>query len=442
MNEHDSAKMSMLLCGAGYTSTDAAKEADVVLFNTCTIRDKSHHKAISEVGKALKRKRSKPATIVGIAGCVAQEERDNLPTLFPALDIVLGPDQIHRLPDMVNKVVERQCAGIPKLAEATELINNHNDYNFVSLTQESPQADPAAKEKVSQYITIMKGCNNFCTFCIVPYVRGREVSRSPEETIAEVNELNRRGVKEITLLGQNVNSYGLDKESFGNFPKLLERISDETEIERIRYTSPHPKDLSNELIRQHKTNRLLCEHIHLPVQSGSTNVLDRMNRSYSREDYISKVNLLRKEVPGITISTDIIVGFPGETEEEFFETLDLMKSVQFDGMFAFKYSERTGTKAARTFRDDLPEKLKLDRLSQVLELNEKIVLQKNDKYVGTIHQVLVEGTSRRGNGQLSGRTRTNKIVNIEICNDNLIGELLDIKITWAGPNSLKGVAVC
>lgn len=440
MNEHDSSKMTILLQSDGYLPTENPKEADIILFNTCTIRNKSHHKAISEVGKALKRKKRDKDVVVGVTGCVAQEERENLYKLFPELDLVVGPDQIWRLPKMLSQVLERRGAGVQGLIHSTELVNKYEDYKFVSLTPTDQQSN--SPTRISEYITIIKGCNNFCTFCIVPYVRGREVSKSPDDIVNEIKQLTETGVREVTLLGQNVNSYGRDKEEFGDFSELLKRISEETNILRIRYTSPHPKDLSDKLIAEHKTNRALCEHIHLPVQAGSTTVLKRMSRGYSREDYIEKINEIRKMVPDVAISTDIIVGFAGETDEEFQDTLSLMREVQFDGMFAFKYSERSGTKAAEKFKDDVPERVKLDRLSQVLELNGKIVLQKNEKYVGTTQEVLVEGPSKRGNEQLNGRTRTNKIVNFDNGDKIILGELVNIEITWAGPNSLKGVAGC
>lgn len=426
MNEHDSAKMKMLLQNQGHLSVSEPKKADIILFNTCTVREKSHHKAISEVGRALKWKSRRPELIVGITGCVAQEERSNLFNIFPDLDIILGPDQLSKLPGIINDALNARNGGSRGSFSATELINDYESYNFVAVSS-FKEGGP------SRSITIMKGCNNFCTFCIVPYVRGREVSRSPEEIIAEIKGLTKVGVREIMLLGQNVNSYT------GSFPKLIKRIAEETDILRIRYTSPHPKDISDELIEEHKNNEKLCEHIHLPVQAGSSNVLKRMNRRYTREQFIDLTAKIRSEVSNITISTDMIVGFPGETEEEFGDTLKLMEEIKFDGMFAFKYSERSGTKAAEKYKDDIPERVKLARLSQVLELNEIIVLQKNEKYVGTRQEILVEGQSRKGNNQLTGRTRTNRIVNFESCDKKLIGKICDIKIISAGPNSLKGI---
>lgn len=428
MNEHDSKKIAMLLQSEGYVCAGSQKEADIVLFNTCTIREKSHHKAVSEVGKALKSKRAKPHLIVGIAGCVAQEEGEEIFNLFPELDIAVGPDQIHRLPEMLRKASGQ--------SKALELVDDPENYQWVGTPQVAQQAT-----SINPFVTIMKGCNNFCTFCIVPYVRGREVSRPPSDIIDEIKSLIDCGAAEVTLLGQNVNSYGGANPEYGTFPELIRKISNETKIKRIRYTSPHPKDLSDELILEHKTNPLLCENIHLPVQSGSTPVLKRMNRKYTREDFVGKIDAIRRAIPDIAVSTDMIVGFPGETEEEFEETVSLMNEVEFDGMFAFRYSERPGTGAAKKYKDDVHEKTKLMRLTQVLELNEIIVLKKNEKYVGTVQEVLVEGSSRRGDRQMTGRTRTNKIVNFE-GESKMAGKLVHVSVTWAGPNSLKGEVVC
>lgn len=430
MNEHDSGKMAGLLEGGGYARADGMLDADIILFNTCTVRAKPHHKAISEAGRALKMKKTRPNLIVGIAGCVAQEEKNNLFRLLSGLDLVIGPDQIHRLPEMIKEAGSKKRGALI----ATELVDDNEHYNFVaSRVSNIEHRRSDSEHRVSSYVKIIKGCNNFCSFCIVPYVRGREVSKPSDDIISEINSLVKNGVKEVTLLGQNVNSYNGEC----TFPELLKRIAKETGLLRLRYTSPHPKDLSDDLILEHKTNKILCEHIHLPVQAGSTAVLERMNRRYSHEDYIELVERLRGAVPDIAITTDLIVGFPSENDRDFKETLNLMKKVQFDGMFAFIYSPRSGTKAAE-FNDDVPLEVKKQRLAQVLELNETIVLQKHQKYVGTVREVLVEGSSQRGGGQLTGRTRTNKIVNFD-GDDGLIGNLVAVEIAGASPNSLKGV---
>jgi len=425
MNEHDSKNMARLLDDAGYQSVPTAKEADIVLFNTCTVREKSHHKGISEVGRAIKMKRHRPHIIVGMTGCVAQEERNHLFEIYPELDLVLGPDQVHRLPTLIEEVISCRGAGAETTVESTELVNDYYNYHFVF---NSPSAE--RNQTISEFVTVMKGCNNFCSFCIVPHVRGREVSKSAGDVISEIRNLTESGVKEVTLLGQNVNSYQ-------DFPTLLSQIAEETLIERIRYTSPHPKDLSSELIAAHQTNPKLCEHIHLPVQAGSSNVLDRMNRRYTREDYIALVQKIRQAVPQIAITTDLMVGFSGESDSDFEQTIELMKEIEFDGMFAFKYSVRPGTSAAEKYKDDVSDAIKKARLAKVLELNQKIVLQKHRKYVGTKQEVLVEGGSVKFENQLTGRTRTNKVVNFD-GDRSLVGSLAKVEITWAGPNTLKG----
>lgn len=442
MNEYDSARMAELLQAAGYILVPDEKAADIILFNTCTVRANPHHKAISEAGRAIKLKEKRPELIVGIAGCVAQEEKGRLFDLLPGLDLVIGPDQIWRIADLLKEVEKKAeeentksvhsekggediKARRPQLM-AVELIDNYEDCYFIPTTRAR-----AGDHGKTSYVTIMKGCNNFCSFCIVPHVRGREVSRKPDEIISEIQTLARAGVREVTLLGQNVNSYS------PSFPSLLRRIAEETDVLRLRYTSPHPKDFSDELVEEHCLNPKLCEHVHLPAQSGSTSVLKRMRRLYSREDYLEKVLALKKAIPGIAITTDIIVGFPGETDADFEETLSLMKEVEFDGMFAFKYCTRPGTYAAEKYNDDISDAVKRERLAKVLELNEKIVLQKHQKYVGTRQEILVEGPSKRNDGELTGRTRTNKIVNFR-GGAALIGRLVDVEINWAGVNTLKG----
>jgi len=425
MNEYDSKNMARLLFEAGYQSVTTAKEADIILFNTCTVREKSHHKGISEVGRAIKMKRHRPHIIVGMTGCVAQEERDHLFEIYPELDLVLGPDQIHGLPTLINEVLSCREAGAKTSIESTELVNDYYNYHFVFNLPSTGD-----NRTISEFVTVMKGCNNFCSFCIVPHVRGREVSKSADDVLVEIQGLGEKGVKEVTLLGQNVNSYQ-------DFPALLNRIARETTIERIRYTSPHPKDLSSELIEAHQTNPKLCEHIHLPVQAGSSDVLDRMHRRYTRDDYIALVQKIRRAVPEIAITTDLMVGFSGESDTDFEKTLELMKEIEFDGMFAFKYSVRPGTIAAQKYQDDVSDELKKARLAKVLELNQKIVLQKHQKYVGTKQEVLVEGGSVKFENQLTGRTRTNKVVNFD-GDRSWVGSLVNVEITWAGPNTLKG----
>jgi tRNA-2-methylthio-N6-dimethylallyladenosine synthase len=436
MNEHDSAKMAAALAMDGWVSAADSRDADLILFNTCTVREKSHHKAVSEAGRALKMKRSRPHLIVGLTGCVAQEEGSRLFDLFPSLDLVVGPDQICRIAELVREASLRRERGSASGIIATEFISTSQAQVPMHSSAQTLERSNTRLHRPSAFVTIMKGCNNFCSFCIVPYVRGREASRPPEDIIGEIGALCERGVKEVTLLGQNVNSYGMHEKDFGTFAALLKRISAETDVSRIRYVSPHPKDLSDDLIAEHGSNEKLCEHIHLPLQSGSTRILGKMNRRYTKEDYLAKIDAVRSANPRVAVTTDIIVGFPGESGEDFKDTLDVMDSVRFDGMFAFKYSPRHGTAAAK-LADDVPAAEKSARLAEVLRRNERIVLKKNQKYVGSACEILVEGGSEKGGGQLTGRTRTNKIVNFD-GPPELTGSFADVAVTMAGVNSLRG----
>jgi tRNA-2-methylthio-N6-dimethylallyladenosine synthase len=458
MNVHDSGKIASLLADMGYMPADIDSNADFILFNTCTVRDHAHHKAISEIGRAVARKKQKPELIIGVCGCVAQAEKDHLFKIYPKLDLVFGPDQISRLPDLLKETIMlrascfvlRQNEAECKKQEAgkvmaTELIDDPDEYKWTPDFSLGAFPTKVGHPQVTAFVTIMKGCNNNCSFCIVPSVRGHELSRPADDIISEVKNLVESGVKEVTLLGQNVNSYNKD------FVKLVRRISNETDICRIRYTSPHPKDLSRDLMEEHATNSKLCSHMHLPLQAGSDRVLRAMKRSYNKEQFINKALELRRIAKGIDISTDIIVGFPGETEADFEDTLSAVKEVDFDGMFAFKYSPRPGTKAAE-MKDDVPRQEKEARLQKLLELNAKIWKEKTEKLLGTAQEVLVEGVSKKQSlkfseptnqrtneltHQLSGKTFGNKIVNFS-GNLNLIGHIIPIGIVGAGPNSLKG----
>lgn len=459
MNVHDSEKMAGILTGLGYVQAESDTSSDLVLFNTCSVRDHAHHKAISEVGRVLAHKKRHPELIVGVCGCVAQAEKDNLFKIYPELDLVFGPDQIYRLPEILEcQMSKSKCQKNDKSQItnskmiAVDLIDNLDEYHWLSDVDQT--LITSHKSPVTEFVTIMKGCNNKCTFCIVPYVRGSEVSRPADDIVAEIKRLVERGIKEVTLLGQNVNSYSrkivlsqdrkicrscdlasVREYELTPFVELLRRISNETDILRIRYTSPHPKDLGDDLIEEHANNPKLCRHMHLPLQAGSDKVLREMKRSYNKKRFLERSSKLREMALGIDITTDIIVGFPGETEKDFEDTLDVVNEVKFDGMFAFKYSPRPGTVAAK-LKDDVPMKEKEDRLQRLLELNAKIWKEKTAKLVGTKQKVLVEGTSKKGE-QLTGRTFANKIVNFS-GNLNLVGHIVDIEITGAGANSLKG----
>jgi len=422
MNEHDSERILRFLEGSHYVETKEAKEADLVLINTCSVREKPEHKVYSALGryKWLKEKRG---TIIGVAGCVAQQEGDKLLDRVPYLDMVIGTHAIPMLPQLLQKIEvsgERVC----------ETSFDQNGKYLEAVLPEKPV------DKVKSYVTIMQGCDHFCSFCIVPYVRGREKSRSSREIFEEVKHLAKMGVKEVCLLGQNVNGYGKGLEEEISFSELLERINEIEGLQRIRFTTSHPKDLSEELIQVFSRLKKLCEHIHLPFQSGSDKILKAMHRGYTKESYLEKIDRVKKACPSIALTADVIVGFPGEEEKDFEETLDLMRKVQFEDLFSFKYSPRKGTRAAQ-FQDKVEEKVKQNRLSILQGIQKEITLQKNQELEGRVEEVLVEGQSKQSDQDMTGRTRSNKIVNFE-GDLSLVGKLVPVRITKAYPHSLRG----
>lgn len=420
MNEYDSDYLGRLLQEASYLAAESPERADLVLINTCAVREKAEQKAFSFLGRMLSVKKRRPAMVLGIMGCVAQKQGKNLLEKYPGLNLVLGTRELGRFRD----ILEALKSGTSGVA-ATEL---ERDPAPAVLTKGFFQG------KVTGSITIMEGCNNFCSYCVVPYVRGREVSRSPREIIREASYLVTEGAKEITLLGQNVNSY-MHRENNACFTELLRALQDVDGLHRIRFTTSHPKDLSPELVRAFAELDKLCSHIHLPFQSGSDRVLEAMNRGYSRETYIDLVGKLRTSRQDMAVTSDVMVGFPGETREDFELTLDLIRRIEFDGLFSFKYSDREGTRAAR-FGDKIPEAEKLARLSELQELQRRITLKRNKEMIGKEELVLVEGKSRKGN-QLSGRTSNNKIVNFNY-DERHIGSLVKVIISDARANSLCG----
>lgn len=425
MNVHDSEQMIELLGGLGYETTDDVEKADLILLNTCSIREKAEQKAYSELGRFKKLKLKKPRLIIGIGGCLAQQLRSKFFKRAPYLDLVFGTHNIHCLPEMIRYVETTGSRVVETLFRESV-----KSLGILALPQNGA---------VSAYVTVMQGCNNFCTYCVVPYLRGKEESRDIEEIINEVVALAGHGVKEVTLLGQNVNSYGKTINSYPGFSTLLKKIGRIKGIERIRFTTSNPKDLSEDIIRCFTEVDELCEHIHLPVQSGSDHVLRKMNRRYTRANYLGRVARLREVCPDISITSDIIVGFPGETEEDFQKTVDLMEEVRFDGLFSFKYSEREGTAAVK-FDNRVSEDSKIRRLSIVQSLQEKHTLEKNQALEGSIENILIEGFSKNCRDDVMGRTRTHKIVNCK-GNSNMIGETAPVKITKAYLHSLRGELV-
>jgi len=427
MNQHDSDRILRVLGRTDYAATDKAEEADVILLNTCSVRDRAEQKVYSALGRWRELKEKKKDLIIGVGGCVAQQEGEDLLRRLPYLDLVFGTHNIHRLGQMVEEV--------RSLGNRPVEIGFYRDPSYM----EEPQGRADVKG-AKALVTIMQGCNKVCSFCIVPHVRGQEISRAGEKIVGEIRELVRHGVKEVMLLGQNVNSYGKMSAGELTFPQLLRRIDSIEGLERIRFTTSHPQDLSLDLIEAYASLEKLCEHLHLPVQSGSDSVLQRMRRGYSRREYMEKIRRLRERCPEVALSTDIIAGFPGETEEDFEQTLEILREVEYIEIFAFTFSPRPQTVAAKIYPDDVPGEIKKQRLEIVQNLQHDISLRKNREKIGSVEEILVEGRSKLRQGQIMGRTRTNKIVNAR-GPDSLAGKMVDVRIIGASANSLLGELV-
>jgi tRNA-2-methylthio-N6-dimethylallyladenosine synthase len=414
MNMHDSEKMAGILLREGHSLINSPKDADIIIFNTCSIRQKAEQKFKSELGKTKLLKKKRGFLKIAVAGCIAQQQGRGILKESPFVNYILGPQNIHMIKDIVvsdNTIVSTED-------------NEDIEYSDFPVKR---------ADNIKAWVSIMYGCNNFCSYCIVPYTRGREKSRPAVDIYKEVSQLASEGFKEITLLGQNVNSYNSDCD----FAGLLKKIDTIDGIERIRFVTSHPRDLSDNLIGCIKELPKVCEHIHLPLQSGSNRILKLMNRGYSFEDYMEKIERLRKEVPEIAITTDIIVGFPSETEKDHTSTIDAINEIEFDGIFAFKFSPRPGTKASE-MEDEIPDAIKSQRLTEVLKLQDEITLKKKNMLLeGTLQEVLVEGKSKTDDYKLTGRTRSNKIVNF-VGDNSVIGQLTNIKIIKAGQHSLEG----
>lgn len=427
MNEADSEYMASIMLSLGLRQTDSLKDADIILVNTCSIREKAEKKVLSFIGRVKPYKQNKDV-ILGICGCVAKQEGEKLLEKAPYVDLIFGPYQINRLPELLQ-IVKTKKTSVIALDDSDLYARDINTIVYPG---------------VRALIPIMQGCNNYCTYCIVPYVRGKEVSRKEEEILKEIERLRDLGVKEVMLLGQNVNSYGLDMGIKDGFVRLLENVAKIDGIERIRFTTSHPKDLTDELINAFGRIDKLCPHIHLPVQSGSNKILKMMNRKYTREEYLEKVDKLRKVCPDICITTDIIVGFPGEEEQDFRDTMDLYIKVNFDSAFSFKYSPRPGTKAA-TFDNIVPEEIKQRRLEELQCLQREITYRKNKAFEGKIVPVLIETENKRNINEFVGRTPCFRVVNVTVNTDldskGLIGKVVRTKILKGLKNSLKGIKV-
>ncbi|MDX1777954.1 MAG: tRNA (N6-isopentenyl adenosine(37)-C2)-methylthiotransferase MiaB [Thermodesulfobacteriota bacterium] len=422
MNVYDSEKMVYLLEKDDYQLASDMKEADVILLNTCSIREKPEHKIYSILGRLKALKDKNPNLILGVGGCVAQQEGERLLEQSPHLDLVFGTQRIGDLPYLLKAVQENKTMVC--------------DVEMTDAVCAEAGVLPVHPKHVSSYVSIIRGCNNFCSFCVVPYVRGREQSRPLNDIVAEVTHLAQRGVKEIVLLGQNVHSYGNDCGITKGFPGLLAALNDVSGLERIRFITSHPKDLSIELIQCFSKLDKLCEHIHLPVQSGSNSILKRMNRKYTREDYLEKVNALRTVCPQIGITSDVIVGFPGETSDDYQETLSLMEEVRFDDLFSFQYSDRPNT-AANRFGDKVPPDIKGERLIKLQAMQEEHSLERNRALVGSLEEILVEGVSKKDSQRMTGKTRSHKTVNFR-GGEELRGRLVSVRIKSANVHALYG----
>jgi len=428
MNEYDSDKMvDVLHASEGLEKTDKPEDADVILFNTCSVREKAQEKVFSDLGRVRELKKLKPDLVIGVGGCVASQEGAAIVERAPYVDVVFGPQTLHRLPELI---AQKRSTGKSQV-----------DISFPEI-EKFDHLPPARVEGATAFVSIMEGCSKYCSFCVVPYTRGEEVSRPFDDVLTEVAELALKGVKEITLLGQNVNAYlgkmGHSSE-LADFALLLDYVAEIPGIERIRYTTSHPKEFSQRLIDAYGKISKLVNHVHLPVQSGSDRILMAMKRGYSALEYKNIIRRLRSVRPDVSLSSDFIVGFPGETEADFEQTMKLVQDLKFDNSFSFIYSARPGTPAAN-LHDDTPQTVKLQRL-QRLQAEIEAEAQRISQYmVGSVQRILVEGPSRKNAAELMGRTENNRIVNFP-GQPRLVGQLIDVRITQALPHSLRAEVV-
>ena len=426
LNENDSEKLSGMMEKMNYSLTDDMSDANCIIFNTCCVRENAEDKLFGKLGEVKKYKEQK-GTIIAICGCMMQEKHivDKIKKSYPFVDILFGTHTLHKLPeDLYNSI-----CGKKEILDILDI-----DGEIIEGLPISRNDDTKAS------VTIMNGCNNFCSYCIVPYVRGRERSRNPEDIINEIEDLAKNGYKEITLLGQNVNSYkGNGNLGITKFSELLKAINKIRGIEKIRFISPHPKDFTDDVIEAIRDCEKVCKMIHLPLQSGSTEVLKVMNRKYTKEQYLNLVDKMKSQIPDLSLSTDIIVGFPGETEEDFEDTLDVVRKVNFEQVFMFIYSRRVGTPADK-MENQIPEDIKHKRFDRLKKLVEDQIVEINKKYIGTIQKILVEGRSKNNEKMLTGRTESNKVVNFE-GRDELIGCIVKLEIVSEHMWYLKGVVI-
>jgi len=426
MNENDSERLAGMLREMGYNEANAGDKCDIIVFNTCCVRENAELKVFGHLGALKKEKRDNPDMVIAVCGCMMQQENAvrQIKEKYGHVDIVFGTHNLHTFPELLYRAVS----------------TGERTYDVWDIPGHVAEGVPIErKDRIKAWVTVMYGCNNFCSYCIVPYVRGRERSRNPETVIEEISSLGSRGIREVTLLGQNVNSYGRDIGYEKGFAGLLREVDKIEGIERIRFMTSHPKDLSDELIQAMADCPGVCEHLHLPIQSGSTRILREMNRNYTREHYMDLILKLRAKVPGISITTDIIAGFPGETEEDFEETLDLLERIRFDFAFTFIYSKRAGTPAAEK-EGQVPAETVKDRFDRLVRVQNRISRQINDRLLGQEVEVLVEGTSSSNKRMYTGRTRTNKVVNFR-GDESMVGKLVNVRVDNVQTWSLGGSVV-
>jgi tRNA-2-methylthio-N6-dimethylallyladenosine synthase len=427
MNEYDSDKMvDVLHASEGLSRTDNVEEADVILFNTCSVREKAQEKVFSDLGRIKELKIANPNIVIGVGGCVASQEGDTIVKRAPYVDIVFGPQTLHRLPELI---AEKRKTGISQV-----------DISFPEI-EKFDHMPPARVEGGSAFVSIMEGCSKYCSFCVVPYTRGEEVSRPFEDVLVEVANLAQQGIKEIHLLGQNVNAYRgkMEDGEIADFATLLEYVHEIPGLERMRFTTSHPKEMTQRIIDCYKNLPKLVSHLHLPVQAGSDRVLVNMKRGYTTLEYKSLVRKLREARPGLCMSSDFIIGFPGETEEDFERTMKLIEDIRFDASFSFVYSRRPGTPAA-DLGDDVPESVKLARLKRLQARIEEFASEINQEMLGTVQRVIVEKISKKDSNELAGRTDNNRIVNFP-GNPRLINQMVNVRITKVFPHTLGGELV-
>jgi len=418
MNEYDTEIVKSILIKNEYSITDKPEDAEIIFLNTCSVRENAHQKVIQRINVLKQLRREKKNLLMGVLGCMAQNLRQDLLEDKVGVDIIAGPDSYKKLPQIISNV---QDTG-NKEFELT--LSEYETYSDVFPTHEG---------NVNAWIAVMRGCDNFCTFCVVPYTRGRERSRDPQNVVDEVKQLADSGFKQVTLLGQNVNSYQFEKYDFAD---LIEKVSEVNGLERIRFTSPHPKDFPTKLIDVVANNEKACKHIHLPLQAGNDRILELMNRTYTQKEFLVLVDEMRNKIPGLVITTDIIVGFPTESDADYNDTLKVIDHIEFDSAFMFKYSERKNTIAQRKYKDDVPEDVKTFRMVQLVDKQRNIGFKKNEQHLGETFSVLIEGPAKKPT-QMMGRNDGNKIV-VFPKNGKKVGEFVNVKINEVTPNTLIG----